>query len=267
LPTSAPSIEPPRAVDVLGLPVRPVDMNGLIELAVGRARARQRTTACYVNAHTANQAMRNRRLRSIYANCELLFADGASMVWASRWSTQRLPQRLTAMDYFPHMARRFAKEGLSIFILAGRPGVAERAADALKLAHPGLQIAGWHHGFFKRDESAEVIEQIRAARPDMLAIGMSTPRQEYWLAEHEEKLDVPLRWCVGALFDYYAGLEQRGPQWLCDRGLEWMARLLVDPMGKWRRYLVGNPVFVMNTLRWAMQRRRRHRPLAEAVQT
>jgi N-acetylglucosaminyldiphosphoundecaprenol N-acetyl-beta-D-mannosaminyltransferase len=105
-------------------------------------------------------------------------------------------------------------------------------------------------------KSAEVVETINAAKPDILAVGMASPRQEFWLADHGAKLDVPVRWCVGALFDYLAGTERRAPAWLCRVGGEWMYRLAMDPLGKWRRYLLGNPRFVWNTLRWRTRRRR-----------
>ena len=109
--------------------------------------------------------------------------------------------------------------------------------------------------FFDADESAGIIAGINAARPDVLVLGLSSPRQEFWLAEHGGELEATLRWCVGGLLDYVAGKERRAPAWLCRLGGEWLFRLLVDPLGKWRRYLVGNPLFVWNTLRWAMRRK------------
>ena len=253
----------PRALKVLGLPVRPLTTDGLIEALVGRALSRVRTTVCYANAHTANLACRDPAYRAVLSGCDLLYADGASIVWASRWSGRRLPERMTAADYFPRFARRCAESGLSLYLLGGRKGVAEAAAARLRGSLPGLRIVGTHHGYFAEADSARVIADINTARPQVLAVGLSSPRQERWLAEHVGDLEVPVRWCVGALFDYLAGHESRAPAWLCRIGGEWLFRLMMDPVGKWKRYLIGNPRFVWNVLRWRFSGIRSAPPCAQ----
>lgn len=242
--------ELPCAVNIMDLPIRPLNTDGLIEVLVNRAAAGLRTSVCYANAHTANLACSDRRFHRVLCDSDLLYADGASVVWASRWSERRLPERMTAADFFPRFVRRCADRGLSLFLLGGRPGVAAAAAERLCGRIPGLRIAGTHHGYFVEEDTPRVIAAVNLVRPDILAIGLSSPRQEYWLAEHAAALVVPVRWCVGALFDYLAGLERRAPAWLCRIGGEWLFRLLMDPVGKWRRYLIGNPRFVWNVVRW-----------------
>ena len=243
-------IELPRPVEVMGLPLRPLRAKGLIETLAHRAAAGVRTTACYANAHTVNLAWRDERFRNVLAGCDLLYADGASVVWASRWSEVSLAERMTGVDIFPSFARCCADRGLSIFLLGGRAGVAAQAAKRLCAEITALKIAGTHHGYFDDQESDRIVHLINAAKPDVLVAGMSSPRQEYWLAENRDRLKAPVRWCVGALFDYLAGVEPRAPAWLCRAGGEWFFRLLVDPAGKWRRYVIGNPLFVWNALRW-----------------
>ena len=265
----------PLPVDVMGLALRPLTAEGLVALLIERAQARLSTTVYYANAHTANLARRDARFRRTLCGGDILYADGASIVWASRWSTRRLPRRMTAADFFPQFARRCAETGVTLYLLGGRPGIAEQAAANLRAELPNLRIVGTHHGYFADEESARVVAEINAARPDALLVGLSSPRQELWLAEHAGRprearaatpvaqppsavaLDVPVKWCVGALFDYSAGVERRAPAWLCNIGGEWLFRLLVDPVGKWRRYLVGNPVFVWNALRWRLFERGR----------
>lgn len=256
MPASCRQVDLPDPVDVLGLPIRPLNTDGLIELIIRRARAGLRTTLCYANAYTSNLACRDAAFRAALSGSDVLYADGASVVWASRWADLPLVERMTAADYFPQFARRCAEEGLSVYLLGGREGVAQRTADRLKKRLPDLKVAGVHHGYFREEDSDRIVAEINAARPDVLAVGLSTPRQEYWVAAHAEKLQVPVRWCVGALFDYAAGRERRAPAWLCQLGGEWVFRLMMDPLGKWRRYLVGNPLFVWNTLCWRARRRR-----------
>ena len=246
-------IELPAPIDVLGLPVRPLDMAGLVAAVVSRAKAGLRTTGMYANAHTVNLACADERFRRTLRECELLYADGASVVWASRCDSESksgLPQRMTAADYFPIMVRACAEQDVSIFMLGNRPGVCDAARELLLRCYPSLRIVGTHHGHFDLSESTEVIKKINAVKPDILFVGMSSPRQEFWLAEHKSRINAPVRWCVGALFDYIAGLEPRAPAWLCEHGGEWVYRLLADPRGKWKRYLIGNPLFVYHTLRW-----------------
>lgn len=259
MPRSKSHIDLPSPVDVLGLPVRPLEMDEMISTVVRRAQEGVRTLGMYANAHTANLACSNSRFRSALAECDLLYADGASVVWASRYSrtlganSRVLPQRMTAADYFPSMIEACAVAGVSVYLLGSRPGVSKTAANILTARFPTLRIAGTHHGHFDLDESDGVINKINATAPDIIFVGMSSPRQEFWLTEYSARINAPVRWCVGALFDYIAGLEPRGPAWLCDHGGEWVARLLADPRGKWKRYLLGNPKFVWQVLRRYVQ--------------
>lgn len=235
----------------MGMPVRPLRIAGLIDAMIARAKAKVRTTACYLNAHTLNLADRNSALSDALRNSDLLYADGASVVWASRLTGGNLPERMTAADYFEQFIGRCAAEGLSVYFLGGAPGVAQKAVTALQAKYPNLRVAGHFHGFFENPETTNVINAINAAQPDVLIVGLSTPRQELWLAENGDAISVPVRWCVGAAMDYVAGVERRAPQWLCRMGGEWLFRLIVDPIGKWRRYVIGNPLFVARALIWA----------------
>jgi N-acetylglucosaminyldiphosphoundecaprenol N-acetyl-beta-D-mannosaminyltransferase len=221
----------------------------LIDLLIERAAAGVRTTAAYLNAHTVNLAQDDPDLDRALRACDLLYADGASIVLAGRLLGAALPERMTSADYFPSFAERCARRGLSLYLLGGAPGVAAFAAARLSAEVPGLEIVGAHDGFFPDAGSLRVCDEINAARPDVLVIGMGTPRQQRWAVEHADRLRPPLRWCVGALFDYLAGVEPRAPRWLCRVGLEWLHRLLHDPAGKWRRYLLGNPRFAWHALR------------------
>ncbi len=248
--------EIPAPVDVLGLPLRPLEAETLMDLLVERGRRGMRTTVCYANAHTSNLAVRDPSFAELLHSADILFADGRSVVWASRWSDGRLPSRLTSADYFPAFAGRCARAGVSLYLLGGGRGIAEKAVRRLHELVGNVNIVGSHHGYFADSDSAAIVKEINACKPDVLVIGMSSPRQERWLAEHGDELSASVQWCVGALLDYLAGVERRAPGWLCRIGGEWLFRLCVDPVGKWRRYLLGNPLFVMNVIRWRLGRRK-----------
>jgi N-acetylglucosaminyldiphosphoundecaprenol N-acetyl-beta-D-mannosaminyltransferase len=177
-----------------------------------------------------------------------------SMVWASRLLGRPLPARLSSADYIEDFALASAARGASLYLLGGGEGVADRASARLCEHAPGLRIVGSHHGYLDRVDNGTVLDQINRAGPDVLLVGMGSPAQELWVAQNRARLDVPVIWCVGALFDYLAGVEWRAPAWMCRAGLEWAYRLAMDPIGKGRRYLVGNPLFAGATAKaWARQ--------------
>ena len=123
--------------------------------------------------------------------------------------------------------------------------MAARAAMVLTAGHPGLRVVGAHHGYLADPEVCEAaIAGINAARPQILLVGMGTPIQETWIAAHRDQLEVPVVWAVGALFDFVAGVQRRGPRWMLDHALEWLVRLWRDPLRLWRRYVIGNPLFL-----------------------
>jgi len=231
-------------VDVMGLPLWALDRAGLIRLLVDRSAAGVASRVYYVNAHIWNLARRNASFHRLLTTADVLYADGMSLVWASRLLGQPLPDRLSSADYVEDFARACATRGVSLYLLGGTDEVARQAADRLTSRVADLRIVGTQGGYFDMTDGSDVIDQINRAQPDLLLVGMGSPRQERWSARNQSRLEVPVIWSVGALFDYLADAEWRAPQWMCRCGLEWAFRLAADPFGKAGRYLVGNPVFV-----------------------
>jgi len=249
----------PPPVTICGFPIRPIRQGQLIDALIARAKGRIRTCAHYLNAHTFDLSLNDAAFREILATADLLYADGMSVVWAGRWLGRRIPERLSAADYFEAFCRRCARENISLYLLGGSDGVSRTAADVLARRVPTLHIAGTHRGYFEEGESNSVIQRINASGADMLVVGMGSPRQESWVARYATELTVPVCWTVGALFDYFAGREPRAPDWLCRCGGEWMYRLMHEPARRWRRYLVGNSRFLWAVLREWIHSSYRHR--------
>jgi N-acetylglucosaminyldiphosphoundecaprenol N-acetyl-beta-D-mannosaminyltransferase len=235
--------ELPPAIDIGGLSLVPVTRGELIDTLVARAKHRVRTTVHYLNAHVFNLSRRDPALQRMLATCDLLYADGNSIAWAARLMGYSIPGRLTSADYFHDFCRQCAAGGLGLFLLGGAAGVAEIAADRLTRRIPGLRIVGTSHGYLSERESVEVAGRIRDSGADVLIVGLSSPTQETWIHRHGPLAGVPVQWAVGALLDYVAGAERRAPQWLRRCGCEWLFRLLVNPRGRWRRYVLGNVRF------------------------
>jgi N-acetylglucosaminyldiphosphoundecaprenol N-acetyl-beta-D-mannosaminyltransferase len=160
---------------------------------------------------------------------------------------------VNAGDFFEEFCRRCAERGVRLFFLGSKPGITESAAARLKGILPGLQVVGTHHGFMGREESEEEVAAIREAKPDVLVVGMGVPLQEKWVASHRSALEVPVCWCVGALFEYMSGQRARAPVWMRRAGLEWLFRLVLEPGRMWRRYLIGNLVFIWRVLKYRMR--------------
>ena len=237
-----------ETVDVLGAPVACIDLQDLLQTALAWSGEPGQRTLLYANANTLNTAVREPDLLEAWQAADLVYADGVSVVWAARWLYNQRLEKMTGADWIARLAALSAPLHRRWFILGGAPGVAELAGLHLAREHPGLQIVGSYYGYFAEAETPHVLDMIRQARPDMLFVGMGTPRQELWLTNYRSQIEVPLCWAVGALFDYVAGAERRVPPLMNKSGLEWLYRLWVDPRGKWRRYLLGIPWYIGRVL-------------------
>ncbi len=230
------------------------ELNAGITRLVRRGReSGVREPVLNVNAHCLNLAYRDTELRRTLNDAPIVFCDGAGVVLGARLLGLPRPDRITYAEWMWSLAGLAAREGLSLYLLGSGPGVAEEAARRLQLRHPALEIAGAEHGYFdKRPGSGEneaVLARISAADPDVLVVGFGMPLQERWLAANRDHLGSGVALAGGAVFDYVSGRARRGPRLLTDNGLEWLARLLLEPRRLWRRYVIGNPLFVARVLR------------------
>ncbi|MBN1868355.1 WecB/TagA/CpsF family glycosyltransferase [Candidatus Sumerlaeota bacterium] len=240
----------PRPVTFLGSRLHPVTTRQFIELTVETAVSKSgpiRIT--YLNAHCSNLAEDNARYQGILNRCDLVYADGQAVVWAARYLGAAVPERVNAGDFILDFCRACAGKGASLYLIGSAEGVAERAAEDWRHRVPGLEISGTHAGYFGGEDEAVIAEKIRSARPSILLVGMGSPRQEEWTMAWAERLQVPVVWCVGALFEYYSGKRARAPVWMRRAGLEWLFRLVLEPRRLWKRYLWGNLRFVRRVLR------------------
>jgi N-acetylglucosaminyldiphosphoundecaprenol N-acetyl-beta-D-mannosaminyltransferase len=211
----------------------------------------------YVNAHVLNQSREDPALRAALENADLVYCDGYGVRLAAKALDVEIPHRMTGADWVWDLAALCEAQDKSVYLLGCEPGVAQQAALRLRRKHPDLRVVGSHHGYFApgTGHDERVIEDVNARRPDILLVGMGTPKQELWVQRNTDRLDTRVLWTVGALFDYVSGRVPRAPATLADNGLEWIFRLAIEPQRMWRRYLVGNPVFLSRVM---AQARRRH---------
>jgi N-acetylglucosaminyldiphosphoundecaprenol N-acetyl-beta-D-mannosaminyltransferase len=205
-------------------------------------------TVAYANAHVLNTCTQDPALREFLNAADLVYCDGNGVKLAARILGSPLPARMTGADWIWTLAEA-AEAKLKLFWIGGQPNTTAKAAAKLRSRFPGLEIET-DHGFQPRSGAGNTasIERINAFSPDILLVGMGTPEQEQWVAQRRKELRVPVVWCVGATAEVLAGHERRGPEWLTRRA-EWLSRLAADPARLWRRYLVGNPLFILRVLR------------------
>ena len=241
----------PHSSRIFDIPIdlgRPAELLERITGWVGQGgRARQ---VMYVNAHVLNQSQEHGELRAALEAADLVYCDGYGVRLAAKALQVEIPHRMTGADWINDLAALCEGGGESLYLLGCEPGVTARAAEKLRRDHPGLRIVGSHHGYFEPGSPHDdrVIEDINERRPDIVLVGMGTPKQELWVQHNAERLDADVLWTVGSLFDYVSGRLPRAPSWLADNGLEWIFRLAVEPQRMWRRYLLGNPVFISRVL-------------------
>ncbi|MEM1177957.1 MAG: WecB/TagA/CpsF family glycosyltransferase [Acidobacteriota bacterium] len=202
----------------------------------------------FVNPDCLNKAYVDDAYRSALCGADRVYADGIGIRLAAGWRGQGLRDNVNGTDLFPRLCERAAQEGLSMYLLGARPGVAERAATTMVERYPGLQIVGTRDGYFGDDEEADVRQTIRTSGADIVLVAFGAPRQELWIEEHHAELGASVALGVGGLFDFYSGRIERAPQAWRDLGLEWLFRLTREPGRLWRRYVIGNPLFVVRTV-------------------
>ena len=208
------------------------------------------------NAHAVNLAEADPSHKEVLRRADLVLNDGKGMLLAGRVLDSPFPADLHGNYFTPLLLDCAASKGWSAFLLGAAPGVVDRAADILSIRHPGLKIVGTHHGFIPEGGHEEVAAQVREIGADLLLVGMGMPRQEQWLDEHLEATGVRLASTVGAFFDFQVGELPRAPHWVNRFGLEWLFRLVTEPRRLWKRYLLGNPLFVYRIVRQRLRSKR-----------
>jgi exopolysaccharide biosynthesis WecB/TagA/CpsF family protein len=247
--------------DFLGFPLADLTTRQFVDHLLQAAQSREAVyNIGYLNAAQLNLAFENREFAGDMQAMECLYADGQSVVWASRWQGRPVPERINAGDFTRKLMEDLASRGLKLALLGGRQGSvgddgnsseADQAAGQFRQWAANLEIVFTHHGYINipSEQADTVHDALEAADPDIVLVGMGAPRQEELVCAWSGRGRPRVWWCVGALFEYYSGSRSRAPMWMRRVGLEWMVRLALEPGRLWRRYLVGNPLFVWRVLR------------------
>ncbi len=250
--TEAAPTQPIPRVDILGVRVSAVDMTLALDEIARWIAEEEPHYVCVTGVHGVMESQRDPELLRIHNGSGLTTPDGMPMVWLGRRAGATWMQRVYGPDLMLALAERAAEHGWSSFFYGGKEGVADQLAARLQARFPGFLVAGTYVPPFRPltpDEDADVSARIDASGATLVWVGLSTPKQERWMAAHAGRLRAPVLLGVGAAFDIHAGTLRQAPPWMQRNGLEWLYRLYREPRRLARRYLSNNPRFVLAVLR------------------
>lgn len=236
---------------IMGVPISRLTGDQALRVVAEWAEDGTCQTLAYVNAHTLNLSARVEALHESLARSRLVMNDGIGLSLAARMRGERFPENLNGSDFTVRLLQLAAARDWGVFFLGGEPGVAEVAAARLEERIGGLRVVGVSHGF--TDMSDQLLaRRVRNTGASLLVVALGSPRQEIWLDRNLEATGALVGVGVGAFLDFTAGRVRRAPGWMNALGIEWCFRLLQEPRRLWRRYLVGNPLFLMRAWRDAL---------------
>jgi N-acetylglucosaminyldiphosphoundecaprenol N-acetyl-beta-D-mannosaminyltransferase len=234
---------PPPSFRILGVPVHAVQIPGVVaQIQSWIQSGAQGRYIAVTGMHGIAESRNDRDFRCALDSADLVVPDGMPLVWLARWHGHPLKRRV----YGPELMETFCRETGETyrhFFYGGGPEIAERLADSLHQRH-GIVVAGTYSPPFRaltNEEHGEVMSYVKEVSPDVLWVGLSTPKQEKWMYKNRNQLSVPVMLGVGAAFDFHSGRTRQAPAWMRENGLEWLFRLWTDPLRLWQRYLITIP--------------------------
>ena len=234
--------------DILGVQVSAINLTDAVEIVERWIHEGDNNYVCVTGVHGLMESRHDERLRDIHNQAGLVTPDGMPLVWLSRLLGKSRTERVCGRDLMRNLSAVSALRGYQQFYYGGAEGTAEKLKQALTTEYPGLVVAGVLCPPFReltRDEDDDVVAAINTARPDIVWVGLSTPKQERWMASHLGRIDAPVMIGVGAAFDFLAGTKRQAPVWMQRNGLEWFFRLWSEPRRLWRRYAYIVPGFAV----------------------
>lgn len=237
--------------NVLGTAVSALSLDQARDLVLAARGQKRLGYVCCATAYNTDLARSDHALRAAYNRSYLTTPDGMPLVWLARWHNQPQVTRVYGPDLLLAVCDAGRAQGLTHYFYGGVPGVADELKARLVARFPGLSVVGTFTPPFRPlwfEETAALRTDVAAKQPDIIWVGLSTPKQEHFMAEHGPALETGLLIGVGAAFDFHSGRVRQAPPWMQRGGLEWLHRFVTEPSRLWRRVLIHNPLFVLRTL-------------------
>lgn len=230
-------------ITLMGCQIDNLSMEETLQTIEGFIQSGQPHQHVVVNVDKLVKASRDEGLRQIINDCALINVDGMPVVWASRLLGKGLKERVAGVDLFEALMQRAARKGWRVFLLGAKEEVVSGVKNLYERKYPGLTVAGYRNGYWTAGEEPAVVEQIKAARADLLFVAISSPKKEQFLGRYQAEMQIPFAMGVGGTFDVAVGKVRRAPLWMQKCGLEWFYRFLQEPRRMFKRYFIDDMAF------------------------
>ena len=220
--------------------IRPLFKSDFLDIIESNLKNGNQIIQYGLNAASINELVKNEELKQAYKNANLINIDGMSVVWTLRFMGYNVPERVACPDLADDVLAMAEKNHFSVFLFGTKEKNLLLCKKNLQENYPNLLIAGYHNGYYNKDEELAIIKIINSANPDILFLGLPSPCKELFVEQYRHYLTAKFIFGVGGLFDILSGLKKRAPQWIQKIGMEWFYRFAQEPSRLWRRYLIGN---------------------------
>lgn len=256
--TTIPPMVPARKT-LLGIGFHPLRQSETIELFHRWILERKPRQICLANAYSVSLCWEHPEYRKTLEHSDLVLADGMSIVWGGRWVNVHIPERVAGPDLTQALCAQAQEKGYRLFLLGSSPENLQQLKNVLHARWPKLRISGTYSPSMcdrlSDRENQIIFHRVHESKADILLVGMSAPKQELWIAENLAQLQVPICMGIGAAFDFLSGRIPRAPLFMQRIGMEWLYRLAREPRRLWKRYLLGNFIFLSHlTVAWLRMR-------------
>ncbi len=208
-----------------------------------------------VNVAKIVHAQKDEELRNAINNSDIVNIDGQGVVWALKLLGHKVPGRVAGCDLFQSLVALSAEKGFRPYFFGAQQKVLDEMVRRFKEKYPSLQIVGCRNGYYSAEEEPAIAEEIRSANPDLLFLGITSPKKELFIDRYTAQMKIPFTMGVGGSFDVVAGKVKRAPRWMQRAGLEWFYRILQEPKRMWKRYAVTNSKFALLLIREFFKKR------------
>lgn len=233
-----------KRIEIMGCHVDNLSMEDTLQTIEGFIASGKPHQHVVVNVDKIVKAQKDPELRRIINECALINADGMPIVWASRLLGKPLKERVAGVDLFEALMIRAAEKGWRVYLLGAKEEIVSRVKDIYSTRHPNLVFAGYRNGYWKPEQEAAIVDEIAAAKADLLFVAISSPKKEQFLGAYQAQMRIPFAMGVGGTFDVAAGKVKRAPIWMQKTGLEWFYRFLQEPRRMYRRYFIEDMAFI-----------------------
>ncbi len=236
---------------LFGITFKNTRMKDAVQMIDDSISSNSKKKIFFINPDCLNKTFSDSSYHKTLCRADAVLPDGSGLNLACKIIGKPLLENVNGTDLFPFICRLCAEKGRSIYLLGAKPGIADTVKKNMETSYPGIRVVGTRDGYFNREtESARVICEINRAAPDILMVAFGAPHQEKWVDAHSDELNAKVCIGVGGLFDFFSGRIPRAPKWMREFGLEWIYRLKQEPGRMWRRYIIGNPLFVFRVIKW-----------------